>query len=184
MSRAVRLNEGSPRHFHGEVQGTRYYQVNIDFDGRTVLLGCECPFFTSTGPCKHLWAAVLESERRGLLTEVAKAPVIEVDEEEVDDPDFDGDSIFMRRPTTTNAPTRVPLWQDHLASIQRNLPARPPDSREMEILYVIDGQGSRAMGGLDLGLYSRNRKKNGEWSVIKELRISPLKVMGMGGTRG
>jgi superfamily II DNA or RNA helicase len=180
LSRAVRLNEGSPRHFHGEVQGTRYYQVNIDFDGRTVLLGCECPYFVGTGPCKHLWAAILEAEKRGLLSEVVKAPSVEVEEDIDDDSELLDDSFVEWRPQPPVV-KRLPMWQDHLATIQRNLPAQPPDPREMEILYVIDGQGSRAMGGVDLGLYSRNRKKSGEWSVIKELRISPLKVMGMGG---
>jgi len=178
LSRAVRLNEGSPRHFNGEVQGTRYYEVKIDFDGRVVTLSCECPYFEGYGPCKHLWAAVLEAERRGLLTEVTKAPVIEV-EEDIVDPDFEDEPLFQWRPA---APVvqRVPLWQDHLTSIQRSLPPSSQPSRDMEILYVIDAQGSRASGGLDLGLYTRNRKKNGEWSVLKELRVAPVKVTGMG----
>ena len=97
MSRAVRLNEGSPRHFHGEVQGTRYYQVNIDFDGRTVLLGCECPYFVGTGPCKHLWAAILEAEKRGLLSEVVKAPSVEVEEDIDDDSELLDDSFVEWR---------------------------------------------------------------------------------------
>ena len=177
LSRAVRLNEGSPRHFHGEVQGTRYYEVNIDFDGKTVTLFCECPYFEGTGPCKHLWAAILEAERRGLLNEVLTATSIEVEEDFDEDPDLFEESLFVRHPP---APQRLPLWQDHLALIQRSLPSPAPESRQTEILYVIDAQGSRAMGGVDLGLFSRNRKKNGEWSVIKELRISPMKVLGLG----
>src|ERR1700730_3114609 len=94
LSRAVRLNEGSPRHFHGEVQGTRYYEVNIDFDGRTVSLDCECPYFVGYGPCKHLWAAILEAERRGLLSEVVNAPTIEVDEDFDDDLDLADETLF------------------------------------------------------------------------------------------
>src|SRR5579871_6297088 len=89
LSRAVRLNEGSPRHFHGEVQGTRYYQVRIDFDGRTVSLSCECPYFAQFGPCKHLWATVLEAQKRGLLSEVTKASELEVEEDLDDDLDLE-----------------------------------------------------------------------------------------------
>jgi uncharacterized Zn finger protein len=132
LSRAVRLNEGSPRHFHGEVQGTRYYQVNIDFDGRTVLLGCECPFFASTGPCKHLWAAILEAEKRGLLSEVVKAPSVEVEEDLEDDSELLDDSFVEWRPQPPVV-KRLPMWQDHLATIQRNLPAHSADPRETEI---------------------------------------------------
>jgi superfamily II DNA or RNA helicase len=50
----------------------------------------------------------------------------------------------------------------------------------MEILYAVDAQASRAIGGLDLELFSRNRKKNGEWSVLKEFRISPNNVINIG----
>jgi hypothetical protein len=178
LTRAVRLNEGSPRHFHGEVQGTRYYEVKIDFDGRIISLSCECPYFAGDGPCKHLWASVLEAERRGLLTEAAKAPVLEVEEGLGDLEPFE-EQVFMRRaPVAVH--TRLPLWQDHFDAVQRNLQAGPQPSHNLEILYVVDAQGSRVAGGLDIGLYSRTRKKNGEWSVMKELRISPIKVMGMG----
>jgi superfamily II DNA or RNA helicase len=175
-SRAVRLNEGSARHFHGEVQGTRYYEVRIDFDGRTVSLYCECPYFESSGPCKHLWATILEAERRGLLMEAANAPVLDVEEAYGEDLESDDEPLFAWRPPAPMQ-TRVPLWQDHLTTIQRSLPAgngAPPD---IEILYVIDGQGSRAAGALDLELFARTRKKNGEWSVMKEFRLSPAKVI-------
>jgi superfamily II DNA or RNA helicase len=182
LSRAVRLNEGSPRHFHGEVQGTRYYEVKVDFDGRVVTLSCECPFFAGSGPCKHLWATVLEAEKRGLLTEVLNAPVIAMDEGlEEDDSAFElNEPQFLSRRAPATITTRVPLWQDHLTSIQRSLLSEPAVPKGMEILYVIDAQGSRAIGGLDVGLYSRNRKKTGEWSAIKELRLSPAKVTGVG----
>jgi superfamily II DNA or RNA helicase len=179
LARAVRLNEGSHRHFHGEVQGTRYYEVKIDFDGRLVSLSCECPYFAGYGPCKHLWAGVLEAERRGLLTDVTIAAELEIDEA-VDDLDTEHDSLFHYK-SIGPVSTRVPLWQDHFAAIQRSLPSDSQSSREVEIIYMIDAQGSRALGGLDLGLYSRTRKKNGDWSVIKELRISPAKILGSGG---
>jgi superfamily II DNA or RNA helicase len=180
LSRAVRLNEGSPRHFHAEVQGSRYYQVKIDFDGRLVALSCECPYFADYGPCKHLWAAVLEAERRGLLTEILKAATVEVEESaDTEGDDRRDDSIFVRR-APAQVSTRVPLWQDHFAAIQRSMPAAGEALRDIEVLYVIDSQGSRASGGLDLGLYSRTRKKNGDWSVVKELRVSAAKITGLG----
>ena len=178
MTRAVRLNEGSPRHFHGEVQGTRYYEVKIDFDGQIISLSCECPYFASSGPCKHLWASVLEAERRGLLVEAAQAPSLEVDAHDDGGIDPDGDTVYIQR-APSQLHTRVPLWQDHFAVIQRSLQPAPHPGN-MEILYVVDAQGSRASGGVDLGLYSRTRKKSGEWSAMKELRISPNKVMGTG----
>jgi superfamily II DNA or RNA helicase len=175
--RAVRLTEGGTRHFHGQVQGTRFYDVSIDFEPNLVILYCECQYFADSGPCKHLWAAILEADRRGLLKDAAAAPTLTVESDissRIDDDDDFEDVPSRRKPSPP--PTRLPMWQDHLAAIQRALPPDHHDPREIEVVYIVDAVGSRSIGALDVLLSSRTRKKNGEWSVLKDFRITPSTI--------
>jgi len=176
MERSVRLNSGSPRHFHGEVQGSRYYEVSIDFDGRTISVFCECPYFADSGPCKHLWATVLEADRRGLLAEAANCAELSLEEARDEELDVEESEPFLIHRPPAPPPTRVPLWQDHLTSIQRTLSAESKVPPGVEIIYCVDAQASRASGGIDLELFSHTRKKNGEWTVLKEFRIAPNSI--------
>src|SRR3954452_19772131 len=66
---AVTGIEGSPWSARATVQGGREYRVTIERDGDDFTASCECAYFVDRGTvCKHIWAALLEAERRGLLT--------------------------------------------------------------------------------------------------------------------
>ncbi len=69
LNGAVRVSEQSYRHLNAVVIGGRPYQVQISHDEGRLLAFCECPYFEEYGQCKHLWAAVLEADRRGALSE-------------------------------------------------------------------------------------------------------------------
>ena len=47
--------------------GTHDYSVRIEAQGRTLVLGCSCPYFEDQGPCKHIWATALLANHRKLL---------------------------------------------------------------------------------------------------------------------
>ena len=68
-ARAVRITEANQAHLFGEVQGTSRYPVRLTHEGDRLLVYCACAYFADFGRCKHLWAAVLEADRRGVLGE-------------------------------------------------------------------------------------------------------------------
>jgi len=66
---AVKKVSGTPWAVDAIVKGTRAYAVEIHRDARGALTAsCDCPYFHDRFViCKHIWAALLEAERRGYL---------------------------------------------------------------------------------------------------------------------
>ncbi|MDZ7637625.1 MAG: SWIM zinc finger family protein [Bryobacterales bacterium] len=82
------------------------------------------------------------------------------------------------KPALVPKPPPVPLWREQLDGIARmvrdqelvkNRNSWPPG---FEVAYVVDVPASNRKGSVVLKLESRNRKKNGDWSVFKDLRVS------------
>jgi uncharacterized Zn finger protein len=78
----VTINHADAASVHARVTGLdSRYDVEIDIgDDRVVDLWCDCPYFESNGPCKHLWATLLAAEASGHLTKPADTMA---------EPDFD-----------------------------------------------------------------------------------------------
>src|ERR1700693_1677501 len=70
-SGAVRIQHGSDTHVFAHVQGARDYEVSVAWETPALVLCCDCPYFDSTGACKHLWATILAAEAGGHLRAVA-----------------------------------------------------------------------------------------------------------------
>ncbi len=175
---AVRITEANQEHLFGEVQGTSRYPIRITYEGDRLLVYCACAYFADFGRCKHLWAAVLEADRRGVLGEAIKAGALRL----YRDADPDDEREFARwefRQPEPPPPQKQP-WQEYLSDIRQSLELKklkaPSWPRDFEILYVIDPAASRVAGAIVLELYSRSRKKNGDWTVHKEFRIAPGQV--------
>src|SRR5665811_1432666 len=71
-ARAVRITEANQAHLFGDVQGTSRYPVRMTHQDGRLLVYCACAYFADFGRCKHLWAAVLEADRRGVLGEATR----------------------------------------------------------------------------------------------------------------
>ena len=186
QSHAVRLTEANQAHFYGEVQGTSRYHIRLTYDANQLLVHCECPYFTDFGRCKHLWAAILEADKRGVLGEAARASYLKVHrdvstQEEAEEDTFDEFDMTAPRPRISPVPhTQQPAWKEYLTDIQASLQSRklraPAWPRDFEILYVVDCSASKTAGAIVLELFSRSRKKSGDWTVHKEFRITPSQV--------
>ena len=188
--RAVKVVEATPRHLVAEVSGSRLYDVDLKYAKGSLMIGCDCPFYVDHGPCKHIWAAILEADRRGSLEEarVSRSLQLEDDLDFVDPDlsDLDGlDKLIGQSKSwdhgESTTPAQPPLWEERLASVQRNIEgtrtSSPASSRESEILYVVNVNSSRASGAVTLELKERTRKKSGEWSALKDLGLSAKQVM-------
>jgi superfamily II DNA or RNA helicase len=150
------------------VQGGDLYDVRIAKLDDGLEVWCDCVAFEDYGPCKHLWTAMLEADRRGALAAVRRVAFLQ--KEAIDD-DVE---VLSYRPSPP-AP-RVPAWQEYLGDVERALNSkaarRKSNVRPAEIQYCVDVPASRSKGKLVIELFSRTRKKDGEWSDPKECRIT------------
>jgi len=71
-SGAVLLRAGSLRKVEARVRGSRIYDVEITWDGRELILFCDCPFFEGGQPCKHLWATILASDAKDFFGPITR----------------------------------------------------------------------------------------------------------------
>ena len=175
---AVRVTDANQTHLFGEVMGGNRYPVRLTYHEGLLSVYCGCAFFSDTGRCKHLWAAILEADKRGVLGEAQKGGALRLARDtEADDRPLPSTNAV--RPHFLQPPRTAP-WQEYLADIRQSLETRKLKAaawpREFEILYVIDTVSSRTAGAIVLELHSRSRKKNGEWTVLKEFRIAPALV--------
>ena len=174
-NRAVRVTEEGPSHIHALVMGGNLYDVRVTHDNGRLLVSCDCPYFSEYGQCKHLWAVILEADRRGALAEALNAKYLKL-EDDLDFDQEDDDSDYRQLPP----PPRIPAWQEHLTAIRREVEQkRLPTAawpREFEILYVVDLASSRASAAIMVELLSSTRKKNGEWSVPKVFKVTPAQA--------
>jgi hypothetical protein len=183
QNRAVRVSEASPRHLNALVLGGSPYQVEISHDDGRLLVFCECPYFTEYGQCKHLWAALLEADRRGALADALNSKYLTLDDgSDLDDEDEDDDPFFsLRTPRIQRPPPRpqIPEWQEHLTAVRQEFEKKPPTAawpRDFEILYAIDVAASKSTAAIVVELFSRTRKKSGEWSPPKGFRVAPAQA--------
>src|SRR5215472_12760382 len=76
--RLVRIRHGSDSEVSATVQGSRAYEVEMRWDGKTLHIWCDCPYFETGENCKHLWAAILAAQDRGCIPHAASARTVAV----------------------------------------------------------------------------------------------------------
>src|SRR5262245_16037710 len=90
QSKFVKILHGDEWMVVANVLGDKGYRVQISRDNESVYVFCECPYYESEGPCKHLWATILAADEKDLLCgDMSSEPLVlvEVDEEFFDDVD-------------------------------------------------------------------------------------------------
>ena len=130
--------------------------------------------------CKHIWAALLEAERRGLLG--GEGTIL---------PDRDaraGISVPPAEPARTRQQARrlsggrrreAPVWETFPARTaagrgrRRNARVRRPGFSNGEIVYSIDVRDTLNGFGTVLNVLFRQRRKNGAWSKREAANLTP-----------
>ena len=194
----VKILSSTPSQVDAVVHGSRDYSVRLTLGRISLAVACACPYFEKGEDCKHIWATILEADRRNFLLEANKRLTLKLDYdwavldewdeiEEVED-DFDEPgSSASSKPTTMKGTPRAgkqpvpakdpePAWKQQFSlltnTIREHLSVKPnewPAGRE--IIYMIDPQASQTSGRLTLEIGYRERKMNGEWGKAKSQRI-------------
>ena len=181
----VRIREGSESHIVANVRGSQNYRINLDWENGDGVLAanCQCLYFDSDGPCKHLWATILAAEADGYLAAAASAPKLVLDcgdegfDEEYDDEYEEDFPLSARRPVAV--PPAAPKergWQKRITEISEA--AATPASfgaeswpAKRQVVYFVDVTASLTAACLILSLASRDRKLNGAWTRSKTLSL-------------
>ena len=152
---------------HAIVRGTRDYRVELmresGIDRFTA--SCECPFYSDRGEiCKHIWASVLEADRRGLLGgdgEPLPTATIEPEYHPIDEAPRVGTIL-----PSGKTPGKPPVWERFLHEIRQDLAAGDrlvpvPRFSNGEIVYAIDVRDTRTGRGTVVNIMFHQRRKNG-----------------------
>ena len=113
-SGAVDIRRKSPDELWAYVVGTREYVTGLTLDGACLTLSCECPYFLSDGPCKHLWATVLAADQAGALAAMPSFTKLRLD------PDQGGEVDEGRQRAVITSPPLLAV-----PAYRRASPARP-----------------------------------------------------------
>ena len=130
---------------HAVVRGTRDYRVDLLRESGTdrVTASCECPYYADRAEiCKHIWAALLEAEQRGLLAGdglVLPGAVLEPEYRPL--PGFGRQSAALLIPGAK--PGKPPAWERFLRNCRRMSP--PPSARSRRRAFRTARSFTRSM---------------------------------------
>jgi superfamily II DNA or RNA helicase len=167
------------------VRGTRDYRVDLVRDGDHFTGGCECPYYSDRAEiCKHIWAALLEADERGLLAgggPVGRDAILEP-EYRPSAADANEDLLVSYAPSGPRVPAvKPPAWQRFLHELQQDVAAAEgavplPRFSNGEIVYAIDVRETLAGRGTVVIVNFRQRRKNGAWTKPKPVTITPIEA--------
>jgi len=178
----VRIRRGSETGVQATVRGSRPYDVNLDFANGTLSMNCDCEFFDSGNPCKHLWATVLAADAKGYLVQARGTPKVVAEPFLVSEPAADQTSGGLHTPFLVPQPielpppphSKVPAWKTDLDRIVGSTllePAIEAWPAKRELVYVVDVPASKTAQILVLALGTHDRKLDGGWSAFTPLNL-------------
>jgi len=80
----VNILDSDDNFVEAEIEGSRIYRASIESNGG-ISYFCSCEFFDEAGPCKHLWALVLQAYQGGRLPR-GYQPAGAISDSQVDEP--------------------------------------------------------------------------------------------------
>ncbi len=136
-------------HVEATVRGSDMYDVEVDLSSLDApRLSCSCAAWRRWGPCKHLWATLVEADRRGLAV------------------------LQPARPPSASACDAEPPadWEGRLEALADALRRRgeqPVVRGAAEVLYVVDRTRSRRAHAVALAVFVRRRLRSGRWGILR-----------------
>jgi len=168
---AVRIKRGNATAVAAGVRGSRVYDVDISWDGHSLALFCDCPYYDDVGACKHIWATILAADAQNYFTAISRISPRDISFDEIADHDFDPGPLSDYPPFARPAPFSKPALQPELPAWRMRLNEIVPAGSliatawpaQRELLYVVDVSASHTRGSLILDLKTREPKLKGGW---------------------
>jgi len=170
----VYIDRGTATEVEARVVGSQAYKVNLVSQNPGVIAAwCDCPYFGSDGPCKHLWATILAAEENGFLSSAAASGQdlrLNCGEYASEEGDWRAGSAIPGRvpPAAIRLASRPPAWRKQISSIldARAQEAGPRSAwpAKRQIHYIVEIGSSVEAGCLALALLARERKGDGSWT--------------------
>jgi superfamily II DNA or RNA helicase len=177
----VRIQHGSDSQVEAQVRGSRQYEVSLDYEAGVLSAWCDCSYFDSGGPCKHLWATILAADARGYLLAASRADlVLDCGDLEDGKPFLSTGSPAVPKPPP---PPQPPAWKAHIIGLSSQSKQATHAASEWpakrELMYVVDVTSSMSAGNLLIRLWTRDRKQDGSYTrsvavASKRIRIAQL----------
>jgi len=172
----VRVRSGSSWSLAATVRGSRQYVIDIQRNDDDLWVKCDCPYFSSAGPCKHLWAAILTADSNGYVRGYGNAGSLTLHFDVPQQPEIipAPRALPASQPKPIARPSRRGEdWRLQLQTIGRANIGRAPDPwpSSRQLLFVLDEQGTLAGRALVIELLCRDPKKAGGWSKPKTFRL-------------
>ena len=189
----VRIVRATPDELNAIAKGDDEYRVQLTRSGNehiTITGSCECPTFVEHfAACKHMWAALRLAEKRNLLTgstgvTATAARLVLLDEDDLFLDPADSDDVDGARMWLPTLPKRIAAKPARAAdpvsslveALRVPMSAEPPASGfrydGAQLLYVFDVPATLALnGGLAVEVMWRRKKKEGPWTVPRELEL-------------
>ena len=171
---------------HALVRGTRDYRVELVRDRNRFTGSCECPYYADRAEiCKHIWAALLEAERRGLLAGDGPVDAGAILEPEyrpsaLSDP---GDRACRTRRRGRSRPRPRRRRRGRASSASSSRTSARPNARSRCRASRTARSSTRSTCGETLAgrgtvvnVLFRQRRKNGAWSKPKAVTLTPLEA--------
>jgi superfamily II DNA or RNA helicase len=165
--RNAKLETITPNAVAATVRAGRVLQVNLVRNEDQVLAECTCPKFASQGVCEHLWAVIVEAEKRGALRDGSENDPVELVKWDFKEK---GRHLSPAVAAELAAKVRPDKWKKQLGEL--GSPASQIVRREKwpannQLFYVIDVATTLQGRGIYLELFYRHLKKDGEWSKVR-----------------
>jgi superfamily II DNA or RNA helicase len=187
----VRIVRGDASEVEATVRGSRTYDVSLDWEDDQLSAYCDCEYYDSAGPCKHLWATILAADAQGLLSAAAAAADLILNDGDYDpdldeEPDYEEYERGLHRPPVIAAipkpppAPKVPAWQRQIAEISQPGAETGWSGSEWpakrRILYIVDVANSISAGCLVLSLGQVTPKADGAWARHSALSLKRRQV--------
>lgn len=123
------------RNIEADVMDSVYhsYHVSINIEPDEINVKCACPYFESSGTCKHIWAVILTAEKNGF-----ESNIINKDAVLTENTPYDGDSHMEETFLKELENTTLDKLKDHL----KKLAKEPDKSTGYKNVYQFTTRGS------------------------------------------
>ncbi|MEP7342049.1 MAG: DEAD/DEAH box helicase [Acidobacteriota bacterium] len=160
----VRFNKATPQAVEASLRSLKIVLVRHEDQ---VWAECTCPEFARDKVCEHLWAVIVEADRReALLGENGDGPLELVKWDFIEK----GQHLSSTLATQLASAPRPDKWKKQLGELEIQT---APDVRQeawpatRELVYVIDVPATAQGNGVYLELFYRDRRKDGEWGDVR-----------------